>query len=247
LRTPLTCHFTLWGDCAIKWSSSLLDYSADVPINVALVNDYEIVLAGLAAMLQPFEDRITVCELDAMATPREPVHIALLSSFSLADNLTTNIKALLESDHIDRVVLFTWNFEPDMVDTVMELGVSGYLSKAMTASELADAITRVYNGELVVAAPPGEADENGVECDWPGRQAGLTERESEILALIGKGHPNADIAAALFLSLNSVKTHIRRIYDKIGVDSRTRAVLWALDNGFRPRPAVRQSSGNPSH
>ena len=68
--------------------------------------------------------------------------------------------------------------------------------------------------------------------DWPGRGHGLSPREGEILALIGQGLTNDDIARQLFLSINSVKTYIRSAYRKIGVTRRTEAVLWFVDHGF---------------
>ena len=70
--------------------------------------------------------------------------------------------------------------------------------------------------------------------DWPGRREGLTDRESEILALITQGKSNAEVAALTYLSPNTVKSYIRTLYRKIGVDSRTQAVLWGVGNGFRP-------------
>ena len=70
--------------------------------------------------------------------------------------------------------------------------------------------------------------------DWPGRSAGLTPREAEILALITQGLSNQEIADRAFLSINSVKTYIRTAYRKINVTSRSQAVLWGVDNGFKP-------------
>ena len=70
--------------------------------------------------------------------------------------------------------------------------------------------------------------------DWPGRSEGLTARESETLALITQGKSNAEVAANMFLSTNSVKSYIRSTYRKIGVTSRTQAVLWGIEHGFQP-------------
>jgi DNA-binding CsgD family transcriptional regulator len=70
--------------------------------------------------------------------------------------------------------------------------------------------------------------------DWPGRGEGLSDRESEILALITQGKSNADVARLTYLSPNTVKSYIRTIYRKIDVGSRTQAVLWGVRNGFTP-------------
>ena len=68
----------------------------------------------------------------------------------------------------------------------------------------------------------------------PSRSHGLTERELDVLELITQGHTNDEIAKRLFLSINSVKSYIRTSYRKMGVTSRTNAVLWGLEHGFVP-------------
>ena len=70
--------------------------------------------------------------------------------------------------------------------------------------------------------------------NWPGRGEGLSDRESEILALITQGKSNADVAKLTYLSPNTVKSYIRTIYRKINATSRTQAVIWGVGNGFRP-------------
>ena len=70
--------------------------------------------------------------------------------------------------------------------------------------------------------------------DWPGRGEGLTDRESEILALITQGMSNADVARLTYLRPNTVKSYIRNVYRKIHVESRTQAVLWGVAHGFTP-------------
>ena len=70
--------------------------------------------------------------------------------------------------------------------------------------------------------------------DWPGREFGLTAREAEIIALITQGLTNQEIAERSYLSINSVKTYIRTAYRKMGVASRSQAVLWGVRHGFEP-------------
>ena len=72
--------------------------------------------------------------------------------------------------------------------------------------------------------------------DYAGRSAGLSSREAEVLALIVQGEPNQDIADALFLSINSVKTYIRSAYRKVGVINRAQAVAWGIEQGFQLKP-----------
>ncbi|MDP2774124.1 MAG: response regulator transcription factor, partial [Nocardioides sp.] len=98
---------------------------------------------------------------------------------------------------------------------------------------IVSALERVMAGEAVVLSGDSETSV-GAEGDWPGRAAGLSPREAEILALITQGLRNQEIADRAYLSINSVKTYIRSAYRKIGVERRAQAVLWGVKNGFEP-------------
>ena len=131
------------------------------------------------------------------------------------------------------VVVYTWNFHPDLIASARRQGAHGYLSKALPARDLVAALEAIHAGEVVVSEPSGRMrSANGL--DWPGRVEGLTDRESEILALITQGKSNAEVAALTFLSPNTVKSYIRSVYRKINVGSRTQAVLWGVRHGFTP-------------
>jgi len=119
------------------------------------------------------------------------------------------------------------------VTSALDKGASGYLSKTLTAAELVAALEAIDGGEQVISPPPPR-NRLSVGLDWPGRSEGLSERESEILALITQGKSNAEIAQLVFLSINSIKTYIRSTYRKIGAKSRVEAVLWGIDHGFAP-------------
>lgn len=108
-----------------------------------------------------------------------------------------------------------------------------YLSKTLPARELVAALEAVHAGETVVSDIPPRA-RSAVGLDWPGRGEGLSDREAEILALITQGKSNAEIATLTYLSPNTVKSYIRSIYRKIEVGSRTQAVLWGVEHGFKP-------------
>jgi DNA-binding NarL/FixJ family response regulator len=140
---------------------------------------------------------------------------------------------LIENPRARRVVVYTWNFHPDLVENARRQGVHGYLSKTLPARDLVAALEEVHAGKIVVSDPPPRARTTS-GLNWPGRGEGLTDREAEILALITQGKSNADVAALTFLSPNTVKSYIRTIYRKINVGSRTQAVLWGVKNGFTP-------------
>ena len=88
-------------------------------------------------------------------------------------------------------------------------------------------------GEIVVRTGDHETSVGGAG-DWPGRAAGLSSREAEIVALITQGLSNQEVADRAYLSINSVKTYIRSAYRKMDVTSRAQAVLWGVNNGFKP-------------
>ncbi|MEP6815314.1 MAG: response regulator transcription factor [Marmoricola sp.] len=200
-------------------------------LRIAILNDYEIVVRGLARMFEPYAQRVAVVEVLANAAVREPADIALYDTFSQTQDLETDIKTVLADSNARRLVIYSWNLHPELVSAALKKGALGYLAKRLPAAELVDALERIHAGEIVVTEDATPERDAG---DWPGRTQGLTARESEIIALITQGLSNQEIADRAFLSINSVKSYIRSSYRKMGVTSRSRAVLWGIENGFRP-------------
>jgi DNA-binding NarL/FixJ family response regulator len=206
---------------------------ARTPIRVALVDDYDVVLMGLARMFDDYRDRVVIVEIDANEAVEDQVDIVLYDSFAQPESDRDEISVLVASPRARKVVVYTWNFHPELVDSAKRRGAAGYISKTLPARELVAALEAIHAGAVVVSdAPPRVRSAPGL--DWPGRREGLTDRESEILALITQGKGNAEVAALTFLSPNTVKSYIRLIYRKINVQSRTQAVLWGVDHGFTP-------------
>ena len=203
------------------------------PILIALVDDYDIVLTGVASMLEPFRDRIVIAEIDANESVSDAVDIVLYDSFAQPESDHHEISVLAQNPRAHRVVVYTWNFHPDLIASAREQGVRGYLSKTLNAPDLVRALESVHAGEVVVSDSPVRA-RSAPGLDWPGRRHGLTDREAEILALITQGKSNDEVAKLTFLSPNTVKSYIRTVYRKIEVGSRTQAVLWGVRNGFTP-------------
>ena len=207
--------------------------TSTAPITVALVDDYDVVLTGLAHMLDRYRDRVLIVEIDANTSVVDVADIVLYDSFAQPESDQEEISTLVANPRARRVVVYTWNFHPDLVESARRQGVHGYLSKTLSARDLVAALEAVHGGETVISDPPARA-RSAVGLDWPGRGEGLTDREAEILALITQGKSNAEVARLTFLSPNTVKSYIRTIYRKIEVGSRTQAVLWGVDHGFTP-------------
>jgi DNA-binding NarL/FixJ family response regulator len=203
------------------------------PVSVALVNDYDVVLEGVARMLDRHRDRVVIVEIDANKPVADPADVVLYDNFAQPESDRDEISALVASPQAHRVAVYTWNFHPELIENARRQGASGYLSKTLSARELVAALESVHAGETVVSSPPPRA-RSAPGLDWPGRAEGLTDREAEILALITQGMSNAEIAGLTFLSPNTVKSYIRTVYRKIGAGSRTQAVLWGVRNGFSP-------------
>ena len=203
------------------------------PITIALVDDYDVVVKGVANMLEPYRDRVVIAELDSTMPVKDAVDIVLYDSFAQPESDHEEIGVLVANPRANRVVVYTWNFHPELVESARQHGAHGYLSKTLPARELVAALEAVHSGEGGVS-DAGARARSAPGQDWPGRGEGLSEREAEILALITQGKSNADVARLTYLSPNTVKSYIRTVYRKIGVDSRTRAVLWGVDHGFTP-------------
>jgi DNA-binding NarL/FixJ family response regulator len=203
------------------------------PITVALVDDYDVVVMGVANMFDKYRDRLVVAELDSTMAVEDTVDIVLYDSFAQPESDHEEIATLVANPRANRVVVYTWNFHPDLIASAQRHGAHGYLSKTLAARELVAALEAVHAGETVISDPPRRA-RSAIGLDWPGRGEGLSDRESEILALITQGKSNADVARLSYLSPNTVKSYIRTIYRKIDVGSRTQAVLWGVAHGFTP-------------
>jgi len=211
----------------------MLSSSARRPVTVALVDDYDVVLKGLAHMFDEYRDRVVVAEIDANTSVKDTVDVVLYDTFAQPESDHRQIAELLENPRARHVVVYTWSLQPELVDAAQRLGVHGYLSKTLPAAELVAAIEAVNAGEIVTPNQRGRAP-SAPGLDWPGRREGITDREAEILALITQGMSNAEVARLTYLSPNTVKSYIRSVYRKIGATSRVEAVLYGVNHGFAP-------------
>lgn len=223
-----------------------------MPVTVAILNDYEVVVRGVHAMLGPFADRVEVVEVAAGVPVRSDVDVLLYDTFSAPQVDTPDFDLAVGKEGYGAVCVYSWDTDPRLVEMALAKGCRGYLDKGLGAEDLVAAVERLAAGELVVSpsrshvvsigpqdvvtADEGSGDRSSelVPGDWPGRQHGLSPREAEVLALITQGLTNVDIAGRAFLSINSVKTYIRSAYRKIGVTRRSQAVRWGMQNGLAP-------------
>lgn len=191
------------------------------PLRVALVNDFEVVARGLESMLRPHSDRIQVVEVEVGGPPTVPCDIALLDTFGGRRQALERARLIVEQGIARFVVLYTWDAHEEFLDAAREVGVAGVLLKSSSARELVEGLERIATGE-----PIGLHDGHGIN--------NLTPREREVLAMLGLGLSNREIATALYLGVETVRTYVRRIYQKLGVSNRTQAALQVQRLGLTP-------------
>lgn len=201
-------------------------------LRVVLVDDCEVVALGLRHLLAERPD-IELIECQDCAAPEAVIEIPddvdlILFDPALVTSPVDVAGALRWRPDLPagRTVLYSWDAGPRVAAQALAVGARGCLSKALGGDELADALRRIARGEVLVL-PEEAADGDAVAGG-----AALSPREVEVLDLIGRGVTNVDIACRLFISPNSVKSHVRNAYRKIGVERRSQAVRWVHLNGL---------------
>lgn len=194
------------------------------PIRVAVAPDHEIVVHGIAAMLAPHADRVHVVHLGSDGPAATDIDVILVDVFG-GPGGPTDITPLQATGA--KVVAYSWRLHPNAIALALARGADGYLSKALPAADLVQALEAIQNGEII--SPPRENGPN--EKGWPG-DAELSPREAEAVALIVQGLTNQEIADQTLLSINTIKTNIRTAYAKMDVATRSQAVVWGMNHGF---------------
>jgi DNA-binding NarL/FixJ family response regulator len=192
---------------------------AATPVRLVLVDDHEMVIEGLKAMLAAFKDRLQVVGQAVGADRAVSVVDELQPDIVLCDVRMQGFSGL------------------DLCKVLRERDPGGYLLKSINSDELVRQLELVHNGETVI--DPGMAARAAdtaarMQRDefWPGARQGLTQRESEILSYMVSGLSNRGIANKLVIGEETVKSHLRSIYRKLGVSDRTGAVATALREGI---------------
>jgi DNA-binding NarL/FixJ family response regulator len=207
-----------------------------VPLRVRLRNDFEVVVAGLEAMLAPYSDRIDIVSTKVGENGGETVDVTLYDTFGLTQADGDEIDKVVADPTSGRVVVYTWNMQEQLVAAALRKGCRGYLDKTVGAREMVEYLEAVGRGAVTVSGRnglPAGAGETAAPAvgAWPGQDAGLTAREAEVIALIARGFTNEDIARMSYISINTLKSYIRSAYRKMGVERRSQAVRWGIENG----------------
>jgi DNA-binding NarL/FixJ family response regulator len=212
-------------------------------IRVLIADDQQLVRAGFAAILDKQPDIACVGGAEdgrvavALVEQLRPDVVLMDVRMPNVDGIeATRRLAALPSP--PRVLMLTTFDLDEYVYDAMKAGASGFLLKDVPRDELVNAVRTVARGDALLAPaitrrliedyirrpPPGAAR--------PAAFAELTAREMEVLTLLAGGRSNAEIAAELYLSEGTIKTHVTRVLQKLGVRDRVQAVIAAYENGL---------------
>ncbi len=213
-------------------------------IRIVLVDDQELVRTGFRMVLDAQPDMTVVGEaadgLAAVTFAREhDADVMVMDARMPRMDGVAATQQIRQAGDRPRVLMLTTFDLDEYAFAALKAGASGFLLKDVPPEELLFAIRAVHSGDAVVApsttrrlidrfAPMLPAGDSAVDAEL----AELTEREHEVLILVAQGLSNAELAARLFVSEATVKTHVGRILAKLGLRDRVQAVVFAYENGL---------------
>jgi DNA-binding NarL/FixJ family response regulator len=211
-------------------------------MQLLIVDDHVIVREGLRALLEPCDDVEVVGEATSGQEAIEAV-TRLHPDVVLMDITMPGINGLeaarrINEEHPDvKVLILTMHEEDEYFFNALEAGASGYFVKGGSSEELVSALRAVARGDVFLYPTMAKKLlsgylERGRTVADRDRQDGLTNRELEVLKLIGEGYNNQEIAARLFLSPTTVQTHRSNIMGKLNLHNRADLTRYAIKNGL---------------
>ncbi|GAA0953317.1 response regulator transcription factor [Kribbella koreensis] len=210
-------------------------------VRVLVVDDHPVVRSGLIGMLAVTDDIEVVGEAgdgeEALALVESTRPDVVLMDLRMPRRDGVSATGAIVSGHpaTKVLVLTTYDTDTDILHAV-EAGAAGYLLKDTPHAELLDGIRAASRGETVLAPPVAARLMSRLRTPAAPAAVQPSPRELEVLAAVARGLSNAEIGRELFIGEATVKTHLQRLFTKLDVDDRTRAVTVAIERGLLPSP-----------
>jgi DNA-binding NarL/FixJ family response regulator len=209
---------------------------------VLLVDDHRLVREGLRRTLEDAGfDVVGEAENGAdgldLAERLRP-HVVLMDvSMPVVDGITATRRMRTRAPD-SRVVVLTMHADTDLVEQARAAGAAGYLIKDASGEEVVNAVRRALEGQRVISPGIGAVADPVEPSDEPDEDTPhLTDREAQILQMLADGCSPAEVAERLFISPKTVRNHLSKVYEKLGVNSRSQAIVTALQHGLIDLPA----------
>jgi DNA-binding NarL/FixJ family response regulator len=214
---------------------------------VIIADDHELARAGLRSMLEHERNLEIVGEASngreavELCARTQPQLVLMDMRMPEVDGLAAT-RAIKDICPSASVIIVTMHANPDYLFEAIKAGAAGYVLKDATQQELITAVRRVLRGEALLNSELATQllQRLARETARPlsGMPERLTQREREVLRLLAQGMTNKEIAAALFVSVGTVKIHVEHIIAKLGVSDRTQAAVRAVELGLLSGPLV---------
>lgn len=208
------------------------------PIRIVVADDHPIVRAGIVGLLETAPGIEVVgeaadgAEAIELAASERPDLVLMDLRMPGVDGASAT-SSIVAAGHGTRVLVLTTYETDDHILAAIEAGASGYLLKAAPQAEILAGIRAVAAGETVLAPSIAAKLVSRVRADAASvAPPALSPREREVLALVSEGRSNPEIARALYIGEATVKTHLLHVFEKLGVNDRTRAVTRAMELGL---------------
>jgi DNA-binding NarL/FixJ family response regulator len=208
---------------------------------VLVVDDHPVVRSGLIGMLAVTDDIEVVGEAGdgeealALVESTRPDVVLMDLRMPRRDGVSATGAIVSGYPSTKVLVLTTYDTDTDILHAV-EAGATGYLLKDTPHAELLDGIRAASRGETVLTPPVAARLMSRLRTPAAPAAVQPSPRELEVLAAVARGLSNAEIGRELFIGEATVKTHLQRLFTKLDVDDRTRAVTVAIERGLLPSP-----------